>query len=299
VTPLAAALDRFGADLLGGRHRPSSLASYFLSRPRRRGIGSRVAFRFALALLLSLLPRAGRAAEPAYRLRLELDLPIVLIAGGMASSFAVMPEAPGVSCAPRCDETKINRFDRWAAGLYDPAWGRVGDIATASTLAAPLVTVFLYEGWSNGSNDSVVLAEAALMTSALQVLTSYAVERPRPRVYGDEASFESRSDANAARSFFSGHTANTVSVSMTALDTFQRLGQPGIGWAMFGVGMAGSTLVGVSRVAAGSHFPSDVLVGAAVGAGVGLALPALHDTNVRIVPLAGSDHAGLLVRGAL
>lgn len=210
-----------------------------------------------------------------------------------------MSEAPGVSCAPSCDETKVNRFDRWAAGLYDPAWGRVGDIATASTLAAPLVTVFLYEGWANGSNDGLVLAESALVTSALQVLTSYAVERPRPRVYGDEASLESRSDANAARSFFSGHTANTVSVSMTALDTFQRLGKPGIGWTMFGVGMAGSTLVGVSRVAAGSHFPSDVLVGAAVGVGVGLALPALHDTNVRIVPVAGSSHAGLLVSGAI
>lgn len=86
---------------------------------------------------------------------------------------------------------------------------------------------------------------------------------------------------------------------MAALRTFQRLGEPTLGWATFSVGMAGSALVGVSRVAAGSHFPSDVLVGAALGAGVGIALPALHDSPIRAVPIASADYTGLLVRGAL
>ena len=251
------------------------------------------------------LSTAGQAAAqeerpgPAHQLRLDLDLPIVLIAGGMASSFAFMSEAPGVACAPSCDKSNINRLDRFAAGFYDPAWGTVGDVATASTLALPLLAVLLDEGWANGLNDDLVVAEAALVTSALQIATSYAVGRPRPRVYGDEASLESRSDANAARSFFSGHVANTVSTSMAALRTFQRLGKPGLGWAIFGAGMAGSALVGVSRVAAGSHFPSDVLVGAAVGLGVGLAIPAMHDRALRVVPVASTDYAGLLMRGAL
>lgn len=256
----------------------------------------------AHALSLSLAAEAAAAdprPSPAYQLKLELDLPIVLIGAGMASSFAVMSEAPGVACAPTCDKSQVFKLDRFAAGWYDPAWGTVGDIATASTLGAPLLAVVLNQGLVNGLNDDLVIAEAALVSSALQVTMSYAVARPRPRVYGDEASLESRSDANAARSFFSGHVANTVSASVAVLRTFQRLGKPELGWAMFGVGMAGSTLVGVSRVAAGSHFPSDVLIGAMVGAGVGLALPALHDSPVRMVPVASSDFAGLLVRGAL
>ncbi|HVR03240.1 MAG TPA: phosphatase PAP2 family protein [Polyangia bacterium] len=50
---------------------------------------------------------------------------------------------------------------------------------------------------------------------------------------------------------------------------------------------SGSALVGVARVEAGSHFPSDVLVGAAVGTSFGLAVPALHTLNLQATALAG------------
>jgi membrane-associated phospholipid phosphatase len=258
-----------------------------------------------LALVMVWLSVAGhaRAQEPrrgpAYELRLDLDLPIILIAGGMASSFAFMDEAPGVTCAPSCDSSRINRLDRFAAGYYDLSWRKVGDIATVSTLVAPPLVLLLEQGARDGLNDDLVLLEAALVTSALQVTTSYAVSRPRPRVYGEEAPLSERTDANAARSFFSGHVANTVGVSVAALRTFQRLHRPALGWAVLGAGMAGSALVGVSRVASGAHFPSDVLVGAAVGVGVGLALPALHASGARIVPIASADYSGVLMRGSL
>jgi membrane-associated phospholipid phosphatase len=235
---------------------------------------------------------------PAYRLKLGLDLPIVLIGGATASSFFILPEAPGVACAPRCDRSEINAFDRPAAGLYDPTWSTVGNVATAATMATPLVFILVDQGFVDGLNDDLVVAEAALLSSALQVTVSYAVARPRPRVYGTEASLESRSNANAARSFFSGHIANTMATSVAALRTYQRLRRPVEGWLLFGVGAAGSTLVGISRVAAGSHFPSDVIAGAAVGVGMGLALPAVHDSHTRFTPYASHDTAGLLLRGA-
>jgi membrane-associated phospholipid phosphatase len=259
-------------------------------------------FLVALQLASFAAPALAHAQEarrgPAHRLELELDLPILLIGGGIASSFFFLPEAPGVACAPSCDRSKINALDRKAAGLYDPAWGTVGDIATAATLVTPLLVIVLDEGIENGLNDDLVVAEAALMASALQILTSYAIPRPRPRVYGDDAPEEKRSDANAARSFFSGHVANTVATSVATLRTFQRLGKPAMAWTMLGVGLAGSSLVGVSRVAAGSHFPSDVLVGAAVGVGLGIALPAAHESGTRLVPYAGSDAAGLTLLGS-
>ena len=54
----------------------------------------------------------------------------------------------------------------------------------------------------------------------------------------------------------------------------------------------------VRRVLSGAHFPSDVLVGAALGAGVGVALPAVHTRPLRIEPVASADYGGLLVSGA-
>lgn len=256
-----------------------------------------------LLVLTSLVTSAANAQEvrrgPAHRLDLALDLPIVLIGGGLASSFFMLPEAPGVACAPDCDRSKINALDRKAAGLYDPQWSTVGDIATAATLVTPLLVVVLDEGIGYGLNDDLVVAEAALMASALQISTSYAVSRPRPRVYSDDAPETQRSDANAARSFFSGHVANTVATSVATLRTFQRLRKPALGWTMLGVGLVGSSVVGVSRVASGAHFPSDVLVGAAIGAGIGLALPAVHESGARVVPYAGTDAAGLMLMGPL
>jgi membrane-associated phospholipid phosphatase len=249
-------------------------------------------------LLLLLVPGRVHAAEPAYQLKLELDLPIVLIAGATASGFFVLSEVPSTTCAPDCDRSQVNRFDRWAAGNYDPTWGRVGDVATVSSLVFPLLVLGIDEGVASGLNDGLVVAEAALVTSAAQVALSFAVERPRPRVYSNDAPLDERADANAARSFFSGHVANTTATSVAALRTLQRLGQPGLGWATFGAGMAGTGLVGVSRVMAGGHFPSDVLVGMAFGAGVGLALPALHDSPVRVAPIATEACRGVLVSGA-
>jgi membrane-associated phospholipid phosphatase len=254
-----------------------------------------------IVFLLAASPAQAQEGrrERAYQLKLDLDLPIVLIAGGMASSFFVLPEAPGVACTPNCDRQQINALDRPAAGSYDPAWSTAGNIATAATMAMPLVVIVAHSGFEDGLNDDLVVAEAALVTSAVQVLTSFAVARPRPRVYGSEASLESRSDANAARSFFSGHVGNTVATSVAGLRTFQRLDKPVLGWTVFAVGMAGSAFVGVSRVAAGSHFPTDVLVGAAVGAGFGLALPAVHDFGARLYPIASADTVGLSLGGSL
>lgn len=254
-----------------------------------------------LVLLLAASPAQAQVAprERAYQLKLDVDLPILLIAGGTAASFFVMPEAPGVACVPNCDRSQINRLDRPAAGLYDPAWSTAGNVATAATMAMPLVVIVAHSGFKNGLNDNLVVAEAALVTSAMQILTSYAVGRPRPRSYGTEASLESRSDANAARSFFSGHVGNTVATTVAGLRTFQRLDKPVLGWTVFAVGMAGSAFVGVSRVAAGSHFPTDVLVGAAVGAGFGLALPAVHDFGARLYPMASDDTVGLGLSGSL
>jgi membrane-associated phospholipid phosphatase len=259
----------------------------------------------ALAIQLALLTATSAAGAqelrrgPAYQLKLDLDLPIVLIAAGTTSSFFVLPEARGVACAPSCDRSQINALDRGTAGNYDPSWTTVGNIATAATLAAPALVILFDEGLVKGLNDDLVVAESALVTSALQVSLSYAVARPRPRAYSDRASEDDRTDANAARSFFSGHTANGVATSVAALRTFQRLGKPVLGWTMLSVGLAGSSLVGVSRVQSGAHFPSDVLIGAVIGAGFGLALPAVHDSPVRLVPFGDAQSQGLLLSGLL
>jgi membrane-associated phospholipid phosphatase len=245
-----------------------------------------------VVLLMCGSTTAARADESrsAYRLSFELDAPLLLLAGGVAASFLVMNETGPPACAPLCDSANVNRIDRHFAGTYSETWTRVGDITTASVLVLVPVGLLIGEPSRAGLKDLVVVAEAMLLTSALQVTTSYAVNRPRPRVYGEEAPLDERNDANAGRSFFSGHVANCVAATMVASTALRRTGHPTLAWAVLSLGMAGSALVGVARVEGGGHFPSDVLVGYAVGAGVGIAVPALHD-------LALSGAAGVSVAG--
>ena len=288
------------------------------SRPRARALGVLAALAFSLTSLTTTLANADPAASselppsdppppdpprpdpprPAYKLETKVDLPLLLIAGGVTASFFILDEAPGVACGLQCDRSKVNAFDRWAAGRYDEGWGHVGDIATAATIAFGPALLLIDRGIVNGSQDTLVVMESGLLSAALQVTMSYAIARPRPRSYAAEAPAEERTDANAARSFFSGHIAFAVATTVATARAYATLGKPVTSGIVLGAGLAGSTLVGVGRVLSGGHFPSDVLVGAAVGAGFGILVPALHTANnVRILPQSSGDGAGLGVAG--
>ncbi len=263
----------------------------------------------ALALCMAMFASREAAADepargPAFKLSLDVDASLLLVSGGLASGFFLLDEVSAPRCAPLCDRKNINALDRGSAGNYSPTWGKVGDVAVAATMLAGPASLLIAEGLGAGLNDSLVAGEAALVTSALQVTISYATQRPRPRVYGTRAPEDERNDANAGRSFFSGHVANGVAVTLATTRAFMRLDRPALAWTMFGIGMAGSTLIGVSRIQAGSHFPTDVVIGGLVGAGVGLAIPALHAPgrrlpNVQAVPIVTDSGAFLSVSGLL
>jgi membrane-associated phospholipid phosphatase len=58
--------------------------------------------------------------------------------------------------------------------------------------------------------------------------------------------------------------------------------------------------VGATRILAGEHFPTDVVAGAAVGAAIGLIVPALHAAPSRMsaVPLAVASGGGIGLTGS-
>jgi membrane-associated phospholipid phosphatase len=239
----------------------------------------------------------ARESRGAYQLSFELDASLLLIAGGVASSFLFLNESAPPPCAPLCDPANVNPIDRPFAGVYSESWGSVGNIATLSVLVLVPAGLLLGEPSRGGLGDLLVVGEAVLLTSAIQVTASYATNRPRPRVYGDEAPLGERSEPDAGRSFFSGHVANCLAATMVANTALRRIGRPRLAWLVLGSGLVGTTLVGIGRIASGAHFPSDVVVGYAIGAGVGIAIPALHDLKLQASPLALPGAAGVTVAG--
>lgn len=235
----------------------------------------------------------------AYQLSFDLDVPILLIGGALASSYFLLADTPTPICVP-CDKADVNPFDRPFAGVFSRTWQRVGDYTTYATLGAVPVILLVGEPTHGGLVDLVVVLESALATSAVQVPVAYAVGRPRPRDYGTAAPIGERTNANAARSFFSGHVANTLAMTLATTRALRRTGHGRLAWAALAFGVTASAFIGVSRVAAGSHFPSDVLVGYAVGTAFGIAIPALHEEKVGVTPIADAQAhvSGLAVVGS-
>lgn len=83
----------------------------------------------------------------------------------------------------------------------------------------------------------------------------------RPRPYQVEARIRRGTVPLDQYSFPSGHTLHAVAFSMVALAY-----HPGLDWLI----VPFTTLVALSRVVLGLHYPSDVLVGAALGASIAL-----------------------------
>lgn len=259
----------------------------------------RVASVLVLALSLGAFARDAQAAGPAYRLDAEVDAPIILVGGAVTAGFLFLEETPGETCARGCDRANVIFIDRWAAGNYSTAWAKVGDIATGATILFGPLVLTLQQGVRDGLHDSLVIGEAVLLSSALQVLSSYAVPRARPRAYGgEEVPFDERTNANAARSFFSGHVADASASVVATTRTLQKLGHRRLAGFVLGFGIAGTALVGTGRVMSGGHFPSDVIAGAAVGTGFGLLMPYLHSLPVVVAPTALGDGGGATISGA-
>ncbi|HEX4403405.1 MAG TPA: phosphatase PAP2 family protein, partial [Polyangia bacterium] len=179
----------------------------------------------AFVAALGLAPPEARAADdgPAYQLSVDLDVPALLLGGALASSYFLMGETAPPACAPRCAPSTVNTFDRPFAGLYSRRWQTVGDVATASTLLLVPLPLIFDEGARSGLQDILVIGEAVLLTSGLEAIVNYAVKRPRPRLYGDEAPLDERDDGNAGRSFFSGHVGNCVAATAATFITLRHL----------------------------------------------------------------------------
>ncbi len=123
----------------------------------------------------------------------------------------------------------------------------------------------------------MTITETALTINGLTSLSKGAFKRARPFTYNSDVALSKKLTVNARHSFFSGHTANAAAYSfMTAhlIDRYtKRKWVRTIAWS---TAIVLPATVGYLRYAAGKHFPTDVIVGYAVGAGVGLLIPQLH-----------------------
>lgn len=158
-------------------------------------------------------------------------------------------------------------------------------IALAYAAVDPAITGYR-DGASSGLVDAVIYAEALSITWAATNMAKLTVRRPRPRAYQEQERLydlygmedaPSITQTDTSLSFFSGHTALAATVTSTASYlAFARSPDTARPWITLLAGTALTVFVGVQRVRAGEHFPTDVIAGAMAGTGIGLLVAHMH-----------------------
>lgn len=184
--------------------------------------------------------------------------------------------------ADALDPGTINSLDRPATRNWSPGADQASDILVAAELVIPLGLNFGHMGSKQPLKVTGMYLETAALNMSLTYMLKNVFNRARPFVYNDnpDIPMDLKTSRAARKSFPSGHTANAFSSMVFFASVYEKFntGSSSTGWVWAGC-MAAATTTGVLRIAAGKHFTTDVLAGAALGALTGWLVPQLHEID--------------------
>jgi len=187
------------------------------------------------------------------------------------------------------DRNDVNPFDRPATYNWSFEWDersdQYRDILLTSTLFMLSIPPLFHARLLNTITVATMFVESYFFVRGITYITKATFGRERPYLYNTALSVEERHAAgseNAFFSFYSGHTAAcfTAATFLSKVVTYIH-GKSVWTTLLWGSSLSIATLAGYSRIKAGQHFPTDVLVGAAAGFAIGYLIPVLHKQKKR------------------
>lgn len=176
----------------------------------------------------------------------------------------------------------VNAFDRPATFNSSYQAKTASDVLLVTSYLMPLTLLASKDTRKDFGKIAILYGETVFIATGLTYFTKGVVLRSRPFVYNEDFGLSEKQKVRARHAFFSGHTSLTAaSCFFTAKvfsDYFPDSKYKPLVWAGAIVVPAA---VGYFRVAAGKHFPTDVITGYAIGATIGILIPHLHK-NINI-----------------
>lgn len=196
----------------------------------------------------------------------------VASAGAWTALWANEARLNDASCP--CPAHAVAPYDRWVLHA-NAKTETMADIVAGITLALPPL-VLAASDHPHAISDSLVIVQSVMVTGFLTHAAKVSVSRPYPYLYAEDIDPQRERDGINYSSMWSGHTAVPMAAAVNLAYLLHRRNSRLRWW----VSVLGPTLAlsaGILQISAGNHFPSDVLVGALVGGGVGWLNPWIRD----------------------
>ena len=277
-------------------------------------------FIYSFALTINtLIAVAQIPAESPYTLKTGRE--VVLLGAGAATLGASFAVNKNLTALTPGEVQRLNvlditpQFDRRATANYSSSAARLSDVTLVANVAlAGGVALACRRPSENSSfitrdlyTVGVMYVETILINNGVNNIVKDAVGRTRPYAYNAAAPLDEKLDKDARRSFYSGHASNAFATAVFAAEVFRHYhpnsrAKPWIWVGSLGLAAGTSYL----RYEAGQHFPSDLLVGAAMGSLAGWGIPKLHQNrtgnaqsvlkNVTTMPWSNGLTSGVYLR---
>ncbi|MEM1359551.1 MAG: phosphatase PAP2 family protein [Bacteroidota bacterium] len=255
---------------------------------------------FLFTILLFIAPL--RAQDFPYTFDLGRELSLLGLGGGLSiTGHTIEAQMEGLNQESLSARSSRDIFflDRGATRQRSEQYRKLSDRLLQGSLLLPASLMATKPARSKPLLIGLMAVETGLLTEGSTKLLKVIFRRRRPLTYNPDFPLGEQLDNNALQSFPSGHTSNTAALSFFTAKVFHDLHpesplRPYV-WVAAGVIPA---LTGYARFRAGKHFPSDILVGYALGAAMGIMVPEWHKEGnakkLRVLPT--EDGIGLVYR---
>lgn len=154
----------------------------------------------------------------------------------------------------------IPSFDRWSVREYDRDMDDLGKYLTLISIGSAA----LFSAWDDPYtwDNLLVFSEILIVQNTLNSWTKSLALRNRPYTYDPDTEWELKTVQDARFSFYSRQTSTAFAVAVYS--HFYQYHTTRNQLIVTG-SYALATLVGISRINSGSHFPTDVITGMVAG----------------------------------
>lgn len=245
-----------------------------------------------------------------YNLNYKIDVPLTV--GLFALDYYGFGQINQKSTLDTFQITSLDKNDIWAfdrraleqsTSSYKQAQ-KVSDWGAGITIIAPALLFIDKEIRRDWLDVSLLYFETQAINSNLYTWLGPVLNtRVRPFVYYEELPYDEKLESGTTDSFFSGHTSLTAGASFFMAKVYSDY-HPELGgkkWWLFAAALFPPAFVGYHRYVGLKHFPTDIMVGTAIGAASGILTPHIHKikknkkTTISLSPYSG-QYSGLVFR---